>query len=106
MCGLEWRDVDSAGQVIRLRPELSKNKRGRVLPLSGDLAEIIDRSKSARRLDCRFVFHHDGRQLRDFRGSWKAACRRAGFETLLVHDLRTAVRNLVRAGIPERVAWI
>ncbi len=32
MRGLEWRDVDLAGRVIRLRPELSKNKDGRVLP--------------------------------------------------------------------------
>jgi site-specific recombinase XerC len=26
MRGFEWRDVDLAGQVVRLRPELSKNK--------------------------------------------------------------------------------
>src|SRR5262249_42695456 len=33
MKSLEWRDVDMAGRVVRLRPELSKNKAGRVLPL-------------------------------------------------------------------------
>jgi integrase len=32
--GLEWRDVDRAGGVIRLRPEMSKTREGRALVLS------------------------------------------------------------------------
>lgn len=34
---LEWRDVDLPGRLIRLRPELFKNKNGRPLPLDGEL---------------------------------------------------------------------
>jgi hypothetical protein len=34
MRGLRWRDVDLAGRVVRLRPELSKNKDGQLLPLT------------------------------------------------------------------------
>jgi len=102
---LEWRDVDLAGKAVRLRPEISKNKDGRVLPLSGELLEIIERAKAQRRLDCSYVFHLDGDQVGDFKRSWATACRKAGVGKVLVHDLRrTAVRNMVRAGIPDRIA--
>jgi integrase len=92
-------------QGSRLRPEISKNKDARVLPLSDELLEIIERAKAQRRLDCSYVFHLDGRQLRDFKRSWASAWKRAGVGKVLVHDLRrTAVRNMVRAGIPDRIA--
>src|SRR5262245_43560717 len=41
MQSLEWRDVGA--DVIRLRRENSKNKNPRLLPLRGELAEIVDR---------------------------------------------------------------
>ena len=102
---LEWRDVDLAGKVVHLRPEISKNKDGRLLPLSGELLEIMNRARAKRRADCPFVFHRDGEPIGDFRKAWSTACKAAGLHPILVHDLRrTAVRNMVRAGISDRVA--
>lgn len=102
---LEWRDVDLAGRVVRLRPEISKNKDGRVLPLSGDLLTIVERAKDQRTLDCPYVFHLNGQQVGDFKRSWASACKGAHVGKVLVHDLRrTAVRNMVRAGIPDRIS--
>jgi integrase len=47
----------------------------------------------------------DGRQIREYRDSWKTACRDAGLPGKLVHDFRrTALRNLIRAGVSEHVA--
>jgi integrase len=104
MKSLEWRDGDMAGKVVRLRPEVSKNKDGRILPLTGDLLEIAERAKAARRLDCPYVFHLDGQPIGDFRKSWRNACRAVGLKCL-VHDFRrTAVRNMIRAGIPDKIA--
>jgi integrase len=102
---LEWRDVDLAGREVRLRPEVSKNKDGRVLPLRGELLEIVESARDVRRMDCPFVFHDQGEPIGDFRKAWKTACKKAKLSGIIVHDLRrTAVRNMVRAGIPERVA--
>ncbi len=102
---LEWRDVDLSGRELCLRPEVSKNKDGRPLPLRGELWEIIQRAHEKRRPDCRYVFQHNGEPIGDFRKAWKTACKKAGLSGIIVHDLRrTAVRNMVRAGIPERVA--
>lgn len=105
MRSLEWRDVDLPGKVVRLRPEVSKNKDGRLLPLKSELLAVAERARQNRLLECPCVFHLNGQPIRDFRGAWKTACKAAGLNGTIVHDLRrTAVRNMVRAGIPERVA--
>jgi integrase len=51
------------------------------------------------------VFHRGGRPLTDFRKSWRTAVRLAGCPGRIPHDFRrTAVRNLVRAGVSRSVA--
>ncbi|MEE8583570.1 MAG: tyrosine-type recombinase/integrase, partial [Acidobacteriota bacterium] len=46
-----------------------------------------------------------GRQIRDFRGAWYSARKKVGLPDALFHDFRrTGVRNLIRAGVPEKVA--
>lgn len=102
---LEWRDVDRAPGVIRLRPEVSKTREGRVLVLSGPLREVIERRWRGQELGDSRVFYEAARSLQWFKNAWVRACKSAGCPGRLFHDLRrTAIRNMVRAGIPERVA--
>jgi integrase len=55
----------------------------------------------------RWVFHRNGKPIRTSKGAWKTACVNTGLPGRIPHDFRrTAVRNLVRAGVPERVAMM
>ncbi len=110
---LQWPDVDRAANVIRLRPEAAKNGHGRPLALDAELAALIERRWIARKYQTAdgtsalspFVFHRHGKPIVDFRKAWRSACEAAGVSGRLFHDLRrTAVRNMVRAGVRETVA--
>jgi integrase len=67
---------------------------------------LLQQRKALRRLDCPLVFHRGaGAPLGNFRTVWASSCTTAQVPGLLFHDLRrSAVRNMVRAGVPERVA--
>ena len=100
---LEWRDVEEG--TIRLRPEVSKNAEGRVLIVVGTIAEIIARRRVARHELVPYVFHHNGKPISLYNKAWSRACKKAKLPEKLFHDLRrTAVRNMIRAGVPERIA--
>jgi len=116
---LQWRQVDLSERVVRLEPGETKNDEARTIPLAPDLFEMLklqQESRAAHFPDCPWVFARAGEQILDFRAAWDAACKAAGFvakdgekekPTRLFHDLRrTGVRNLIRAGVPERVAMM
>jgi len=50
LVSLRWSDVDRDGGVIRLRPEHSKNGRGRTVAIEGDLCAIVERRWQARQV--------------------------------------------------------
>ena len=103
---LQWRYVDLEDQTLTLRPEQTKTGRGRLLAVEGPLRELLRRCETARR-PCPWVFHRDGRRIAPstFRSAWTRACLTSGNVGKLFHDFRrTAVRNMVRAGVPERIA--
>ena len=104
---LTWDEVDLRGGVIRLAPHRSRTRTGRVLPISTPLQAVLERRHRERRVGDDRVFRRDGVTGRAWRYALRDASRRAGIPHRLLHDCRrTAARNLVRAGVPERVAMI
>jgi integrase len=103
--GLQWKQVDLKEGIARLEPGETKNNEGRTLYLEPELLEMMQDIHRKRTVGCPYVFHFKGRRIGDFRDSWNRACNEAGIPGMLFHDFRrTAVRNMIRAGIPERVA--
>jgi integrase len=55
---LEHKHIDLEAQVIRLPIELSKNKKGLTIPLSGRLLVLVESAWNNRSLECPYLFHH------------------------------------------------
>jgi len=107
----EWSQVDLKKRLIRFEGEDTKNDEAQILPMPSILVDMLKSMtpKTGR------VF--DGTNLRK---EWMKTCAAAGlgtiievkgkpydprYEGLTLHDLRrSAVRNLVNAGVAERVA--
>lgn len=79
--------------------------------MTGRLGEILAARRAARRLDCPFIFHNNGAKINNFREGWYAACARAGYGKILIHDFRRSMMsNLTQAGVDlktimDRAGW-
>lgn len=112
IAGLTWSQVDLDLGIVRLEVGESKNDEGRTVYLDEELKAVFNQqlaSRKRRRKLCPYVFpNREGTdRMIDIRSAWYAACTKIGIGKRFFHDLRrTAVRNMVRAGIPERVAMM
>ena len=129
--GLMWDKVDLEQGIARLDPGETKNEKGRILYMNEELLQEIRRLHGKRQLGCPYVFHRNGVQIKGFRKAWNSACIKAGLweplkddngnvviiknkkgeekivkvPTKIPHDFRrTAIRDMIRSGTPERVA--
>lgn len=107
----ERRHLDLKAGWLRLDPEETKNRKGRMFPLTPELRQVLEeqvaRIEAAEREKGRMIpwlfprldpFHFGDRINRLH--SWHEACRKAGCPGRLMHDFRrTAVRNMERAGV-------
>jgi len=130
---LTWDKVDLKQGIITLNPGETKNENARTIYPNEELMKEMKSVYANRRLGCPYVFHRGGKQIKRITRAWKTACIKIGLceplrddngnpivrktkkdkgkvamvPTKLFHDFRrTGVRNMIRAGIPERVAMM
>jgi len=125
---LTWNQIDLDNGIVRLEVGETKNDEGRTVYLDDELKDIFNQQWNNRQnlLPCVFLNKRFSGKIKRFEEPWNTACRKAGlgygYKTSekyvekwkdklpsgpLVHDFRrTACRNMVRSGIPERVAMM
>ena len=115
-------DKNDAGRVIALDGELLE-----MMQAQWGRRKVVEIPGQSPALLCPYVFHRNGKLIGgsagDIRNVWQKACVEAGLGQMveverngkkekkysgkLFHDFRrTAVRDMIRAGVPERVAMM
>jgi len=112
IANLTWNQVDLDQGIVRLEAGQTKNDEARTVYLDDELKEVFatqweSRKKSKKLLPYIFLNRQGTDRVKRFDKAWATACDKAKIGNRLFHDLRrTAVRNMVRAGVPERVAMM
>jgi len=102
----EGAEVPVAGPkaCIRLAAANTKGGDARLFPFAqaAEVRELLEERWRVR--DGVFVFNRHGERIKSYRHAWEGACKRAGLEGRLVHDLRrNAARDYRRQGVSEGV---
>jgi integrase len=103
---IQWSQVDFDTAVIRLSAGQTKGKKARTLPIYGDMERWLRFQQQDCPEGCPWVFFGaHSRTVSHHLPGWPEACERAGLQGLLFHDLRrSAVRNMKRAGVQDKIA--
>jgi integrase len=105
LTGMRVSQVDLIEATIELNPGETKNDQARLVTTTARIRGLLSQCITGKGSADLVFTRDDGRRVGNFRRAWSKACHDAGVDGLLFHDLRrTAVRNMRRRGIPEKVA--
>jgi integrase len=119
LLAMRVQQIDLLNHSLALDPGSTKNDEGRTVKMTQEVYALLTECVRGKNPDDH-VFTRDTEPVRNFRGLWYALCEKAGlgkwvkgpdkierWEGLIFHDLRrSAVRNMVRRGVSERVAMM
>jgi integrase len=91
----QWMHVDFDAGWIRLEPGETKNREGRMFPMTPTLRAMLECQRAHTRAIERatgqvipWVFHRDGRPIKHFRRAWLTACKVGKAPQRIPHDFR------------------
>ncbi len=105
LLGLRVSQIDLNARTIHLLPGTTKNDKGRAVVMTDEVYKLISECIKGKQPGDPVFMWANGKPVTDFRRTWRTLAKAAGMPGLFLHDLRrTAVRNMVRAGISKHVA--
>jgi integrase len=90
----------------KTKNRITKNGEAHTLPLyAEEMRQYLQMALESRDPKCPYIFQYRGKRLKQARTGFEKARHNAGLDHILMHDTRrTAVRNMVRAGISKKRA--
>jgi integrase len=85
---LRWSNVSLLDRQISLDPGTTKNDEARIIPLMGELPEMLWMLRQSNP-NSEFVFTRDGKPLVSFRKAWMSACLATGLGRFLCAACQT-----------------
>lgn len=105
LLSLKVGQVNLSDRTIRLLPGTTKNDRGRTAKMTEEVYKLVAECVQGKSSQDAVFCWENGSPVKDFRATWDKMVESAGVPNLLLHDFRrTAVRNMVRAGVSKHVA--
>jgi integrase len=119
---LKWEQINWKEGKLSLKPQDTKTKESRVLYITSDLYRVLEAWKvrtDEQAPNILSICHRSGKRLQSIRSAWRRGCQHVGLGKMIEneqkgrkvwqgkipHDFRrTAVRNMIRAGVPQAVA--
>ncbi|MGQ7794664.1 tyrosine-type recombinase/integrase [Faunimonas sp. B44] len=102
LLNLRWEEVDLQEGVIELKGERTKNRTGRIIPLSQLARDTFFDTPEAQRVGCVFPNQKGDEPLTNIHKAWIGIRTRAGLPKLRIHDLRHTFASWAKQrGIPE-----
>ena len=101
---LRVSDVNLRDRTIKLLPGTTKTDKGRTIKMTEDVFVRLKPCVEGKEPGEAVFTWADGSPVRDFRVAWGKMCDAVGV-SILLHDFRrTAIRNMIRAGVSKTTA--
>lgn len=105
LLNMKCEQVDLLAGTVCLWAGETKNGEGRRVSLTQECRLLVTELRRGKQPEDYLLTRGNGAPIRDLRGTWDVLTKAAGLPGLLLHDFRrSAVRNMIRRGVPQKTA--
>lgn len=105
LLNMRCEQLDLLNDTVSLYSGETKNGEGRTVKLTEECRVLVTELRKGKQPEDFLFTRENGERVKDFRGTWDALTKAAKLPGLLLHDFRrSAVRNMIRRGVPQKTA--